>query len=59
MSITLHEDLSNFYIADSDIHDSTMRKNLLLGYHGKNFNILLCSAPEVISAHWLYWYCIQ
>jgi hypothetical protein len=37
----LHEDLNTFYIFDSEIHDTIIKKNLLLHFHGKIFNIHL------------------
>jgi hypothetical protein len=41
MSGILHDDLSTFCIFDSDIHSSIVKKNLLLHFHGKIFNIHL------------------
>jgi hypothetical protein len=39
MSGYLQEDLSTFYIFGSEIHGTIIKKNLLLHFHGKIFNI--------------------
>jgi hypothetical protein len=37
----LHEDLSTFYIFGSEMHGTIIKKNLLLHFHSKSFNIHL------------------